>query len=1534
MIQWEQLLYSPVSPNPKNLSGVTRLRFALALYLLLALTSASAQSVSPRARLLEPIDDSSLITLRGNTHPLARPQFDRGAAPYAQPARRMMLLLSRAPEQQKALDTFVGEQQDPSSPNYRHWLTPDQFAKTYGPAQSDIQQVTGWLQAHGFAINRVSAGNTVIEFSGTAGQVRAAFHTQLHKYSVNGRENWANSSDPQIPSALAKVVNGLVSLNNFPRKPLSRRLGAYTRTAEGKVLPQYTYPIQSTNFYAIGPADFATIYNTAPLLQAGINGAGQNIAIIGVTNVDLQDVTDFRNMFGLGAGNTSVVIDGPDPGIVDGYETESLIDLEWANAVAPSANVMLVSAADTETSSGLDLATTYILDHDLAGVISISYGDCELHLGNTGNQMAKALYEQASAQGITVVVSSGDNGSVACDNPNTEFVAHSGLAVSGMASTAYNVAVGGTDFDDAGLQSTYFNSTNDPVTRGSAKSYIPEIPWNESCAALATSTSFNVCPVLDTNNPAPSLNLWAGSGGPSSCVVSSSGVCQSGTPKPAWQTGTGVPADGVRDIPDVSLFSAASSRSHSFYVLCQKDQLPSYQQSCKPDLDSNMPFLAVGGTSVAAPAFGAIVALADQKTGTRLGNVNYLLYSLAAAPGASCASTAAPAASCVFNDVVKGNISVPCRAGSSKCSLTTGTGTGVMVNSSGAPAYAASASYDLATGLGSVNATNLVNAIAAKLNTFTATSTSLTLNGSSAALTANHGDTISVGVNVTPTSSVGDVSLLGPKGGIDSHPLAGGSVVWNSQLFPGGAYTVKAHFPGDGTHGASDSNGVSVNINPEASKTFANFLAFNNQVTSYTNTVAYGSPYILRLDVADTAATLTASPSNLSSKCSNNTASCPTGSITLTANGSPFEGGKINLNSSGYAEDWSIQLPGGTYNVTAAYTGDASYTASTATPVLTVTKAPTTFAVAMQDNGPYEYGSRIDFGGNLTTSSSGVAPTGAVTYTDNGSPADPNSVQQVFFNASPATSTADAGASYAGIFYPATLGSHTVTPHYSGDQNYAASDGVTASFNVTQATTYGLGGGISPNAVTAALPTTIQVQFSSGSRFTAPTGTITFYDNGTPVTGTQTYTSWAGTIYSKIVTTLSQSGANAITASYSGDTLYKASPTAQLGNVAVYDKLPTTVNNIDSNLTTALKNFQVTLKTSINIPNTSNLPLPTGTITFSDNGVVIPGTVTTTQLFTGYGSNTLQASIPYNFPSTGSHNITINYSGDSIYAPSVSTGAQVAVVDQFPTHLRAFQGQGSVNNSTTLTAAISGPIIYFGPVMTGTVTFLDNGVPLSGTPILSPNPGDLIAYLYYTFTTPGTHNITVQYSGDANYAPLTSAVQAVDIAGPIVFQLYNNRFTTNGGSGNTTGQIYNTTNSPLAVTFTCTSDSPAATCSVSPSSLTIGASSNNGVTVNFTVPALTGSTRHYDPFGTPFIFAGVLFGACFASRKKRALALTLLIAAFIFSMASCGGGGGSQSTNTGGGFGTTPSKTYNFTVTGTAGSYSQTQTFMVTVNKT
>ncbi len=1050
--------------------------------------AAGQQAATVPARITQPVNMENLVTLRGNTHPLARPEYDQGAAPDSLPTERMLLVLKRSAEQEAALRNLLDEQQIKSSPNFHMWLTPEQFGQQFGPADADIQAVTDWLTSQGFQVTHVATGRTVIEFSGTAGQVRKAFQTEIHKYVVKGEEHWANASDPQIPAALAPVVAGFASLNNFPRKPTHHLLGTFSRSkATGKVQPLFTYPSDtcpSGTCYAVGPADFATIYNVCPLWKwsPAIDGTGQTIAISQESDIDPQDVADFRSMFGLPTTGTyfTTINNGPDPGIVfyTGDETEADLDVEWAGAVAKGATIDLVVSEGTEVTVGVDLSALYIIDNNLAPIMSESYSGCEAFLRSSGIAFYNTLWEQGAAQGITILISAGDSGSAGCDSDETAAV--NGAAISGIASTPFNVGVGGTDFNDANNWSTYWSATNNSTTQSSALSYIPETTWNDSCANTGNLAGCaSVVPASDGSD------LAAGGGGPSNCAYPSlsggyvtcdqipSGIY--GIPKPSWQTGSGVPSDGVRDVPDVSLF-ASNGYNESFYVICETDYTSQAGGTSSCDLNAPyLDFLGLGGTSAATPAFAGVMAMVNQKYG-RQGNANYVLYPMAALSGASCASTSsmapnANASSCIFYDVQVGNNSVECLAGNLDCNSGT-SDYGVLVNPNNTSqiAWATTAGYDYATGLGSVNAYNLVQKWTSN---FVGTTTTLCMGTPCATspITTTHGMPVTFTVNVTPAAT-GDVSLVAPVGsspsnstGIGPFTLSGGSVSNSTNMLPGGTYGVTAHYAGNGTDGLSNSNPVTVTVNPEPSNTLVQVVSedCNGNLYYGVTTVTYGEVlncsgalylgYWLRVDVTSSSGSLNASDyGGVAGACFNNSSSnptglltyqCPTGQVKVTDNGQPppdlgqpsgTTPGTYTLNSQGTAEDQFIQLSGGTYTLSAKYLGDNSYGSSTGTSAaVTVTQAATGTALTASNTTPTP-GQSLTLTATVGTTSIGFAPTGAVNFLNGVSPIA-GTVTYAPVNAS-ASGFASLTATLVTSF---TSQPSSITAQYVGDINYSAS---------------------------------------------------------------------------------------------------------------------------------------------------------------------------------------------------------------------------------------------------------------------------------------------------------------------------------------------------------------------------------------------------------------------------------------------------------------------------------------------------------------
>lgn len=918
----------------------------------------------------QPVDDAQRVTLKGNVHPMARTEFDRGAALPDLAMDRMLLVLKRSPEQDAALGKLLDDQQDKHSPHYRKWLTPEQVGIQFGPSDVDIEKVTGWLGSQGFHDIHVSKGRTVIEFSGTAGQLQSALGTTIRKYVVAGQSHWANSNDPSIPAALSPVVAGVFTLHNFYKKPQSHLIqGQFTAKAVRQSHPEFT---SSRGAHALAPADYYTIYNFNPL------GSGSShIAITGRSNIDPQDPLYFHYWMYDQATNWDVVVNGPDPGdLGGGEELEADLDITWASVVAPSDWVTLVVSQSTVTTDGVDLSEQYIVDNNYADVMSESFGDCEANYTTTQAAGIASLAQQAAAQGITYVVAAGDSGSAGCDDPNKEKTAVHGLSVNMLASTPYTVAVGGTVFNENGHDSTYWNSTNASPTQESAISYIPEDVWNDSCRSCSTP------------------NIWAGGGGASTFFT-----------KPSWQSGvTGIPNDGKRDLPDVSLTAAA----HDPYLICLAG-------SCVPNAQGEISFYGVAGTSASTPAFAGMMALVANRAGTRLGAPNYVLYRLAAAENlAPCnaSSSSLPASTCVFNDVTVGNNAVPGETGYGTSSAT----------------YQSSKGYDLATGLGSVNVTNLIN----QWSTVTFSPTTTTLSVSPTSIV--HGSAVNVSGTVTPNSGTGTATgtiwLTGQNGNIagqdtiDMFSLGGaGAYSGGTHVLPGGTYQVHAHYAGDQTYAPSDSGpAVQVNIQPEPTTiTFSvstkdgsgNFVPFTSG--------PYGTPVYYKAQLSWQSGY-----------------GVPSSYVLFWDNGSadatPYVDSKGNATSPALT-----QINAGSHSITAGYYGDNSFSSSDdLTPInFTVTQLSTTTVLSSQQTTQ-----SLLLTATVSANGSGIPATGTITFSSGGTVlgavqltpgTTANGVTQ-------ATATLD-GSQLAAAQY-------SVTASYPGDANYMASTSPVVSLNL------------------------------------------------------------------------------------------------------------------------------------------------------------------------------------------------------------------------------------------------------------------------------------------------------------------------------------------------------------------------------------------------------------------------------------------------------------------------------------------------------
>jgi subtilase family serine protease len=645
-----------------------------------------------RDRISTSLYNGQMVTLRGNIHSLAKPEFDLGRAESSRLIEGLSLSFRPSAAQQKDLDNFLKELGDRSSPNYHKYLTPKQFGARFGMSQNDIDTVTAWLVSKGFSNIKVSNSRNQVSFDGTINQVEAAFAVEMHNYQVDGVTHLANAGAPSVPAALSESLLQVGHLNDFSPKP------------RAKVKSHFTSFVSGNHF--LTPGDFATIYDLQPLYQAGFDGTGQKIAVIGQTSISQTDINNFRSAAGLSASTVTIqpVPAGSKLTQCSGDEGESDLDLEWAGGIAKKATIVFVSASvdtgktcSTRTNSVWD-ALQYAVDNNVAPFISISYGFCESGLPAGFPATVQSWAQQGISQGQTIVSATGDAGAADCDTGTS---ATQGLAVDVPAAIPEVTGAGGNEFDGdlagavsgtapnttAGATQYWGASGNGSDVASTALSYIPEEAWNDTATDIANGGGLSA------------------SGGGASTIFA----------KPTWQTGTGVPPDNKRDVPDVSVTASAD---HDGYLVCSEDNTATpcasgFRDSAGGSLE------VVGGTSASAPTMAAVLAILNQSFGAApgvgLAPVNPSLYQFA---------TSNPS---VFHDVIKGDNKVPCTAPSPNCP----TGTTSIGFSTGP-------GYDQVTGLGSVDANALAQVWSATIPSFSISAgtfnpTSVAAGGSSTA---------------------------------------------------------------------------------------------------------------------------------------------------------------------------------------------------------------------------------------------------------------------------------------------------------------------------------------------------------------------------------------------------------------------------------------------------------------------------------------------------------------------------------------------------------------------------------------------------------------------------------------------------------------------------------------------------------------------------------------------------------------------------------------------------------------------------------
>ena len=1398
--------------------------FAIVFAALLIPAFANAQ-VAPLVT--QPVDPAQRQVLSNTIHPLVKSAADQGRAESSLAMKDMLLMLQPSASP-RAIQQYVDTLHNPSSPGYHKWLTPEQYAAKFGIGDADVKTVSAWLASNGFTVEQVARGKRWIRFSGTAEQVETAFQTEIHRYSLNGGAvNYANATSLSIPAALAPAVAGVVSMSSFQSLPLHTPPQKMVRGSNGKMtmVPGTTNPTlqnarpdftgtsggQTVNYLA--PADFSAIYDAKPVVSSGITGTGVAIAIVGRSDIAISDVEAFRTISGLPFNDPTVTYANFDPGVVSGDNVEGSLDVEWAGAIAPQDSIDYVIGASTTTTDGADISASYIVDNVTAPIMNFSFGLCEQLEPDSEIAFYQTMWQQAAAEGITVFVAAGDSGSSDCNTPTNAGTLY-GFGVSAQASTPYNVAVGGTELNDLSTPGTYWNTANGP-NLGSAIGYIPEAVWNESCTT-AVALSF-------TNCAFPPFNIYsyAGSGGASSCISRTTNadgeeICAGGYPKPNWQASAGVPQDGVRDLPDVSLSAAAE---HDPYILC-------YEGDCQWTTGSDGSITLeeadlVGGTSAAAPSMASIMALVEQKTGTFQGVANYELYSLAAAQtSGSCNSSSrtdpTQSSACVFNDITLGSNTVPCVTGGSGVNggndCGSGTDAPVVVGATSIlppsdiipnavmNGYSATAGYDLGSGLGSVNISNLVNSWS-KQN-LAASSTTLTLSQT----TFQHGTSVTLSGVVTPPSGTGTptgsvlIQASSTSGGVVSIPLTVGAFSGTTINLPGGAYTVTAVYSGDGVYAASTSAPVSVTVQPENSTVtgtsfaISQFLVLGQNPLQQLTSAMMGFPWLLQFNVAGVSGSTKA-----------------TGTITLSQGGMVV--GTYPLSANGEidvdcGQGTGCDFPAGTLNFTAKYSGDNSFNPSTTTYQFTVRQGMASAQIAVITQTPIANTQDVASVSFIDTDPA-VPPTGTLTLTRS----DTGAV----------LGSAVLQAGSATIPFNAGSGAYAVVPNWPGDRNYTLSAN-----NVDP--------GMQTQSATGTVPVTVALSLGASS--------------------------------------------------------------FGLGQQTQYTATVT--------------------------PTQKNASSPTGSIVlYSTNLGQIAGQLS---LAGGKAAGTVAWDI------AGPQSVYATYSGDSSFAGASSTPMAVTVAQATPAltvqPIAAFAAVGSVTSvSALLTSPLSSTNV---PAPTGTIQFYNSLNGAAAAPlgfqqaVTTYNGSTLLATLAPTLPQ-GSNVVTAVYSGDANWKSVSSAPSApIVVVSTANFALASPTGTLSVTAGAAASVTINTLSFfgySTAITLSCSgTPPPGMSCNMA----TVNPGASGTVTLTTTAPGTAAATASVKSDSSLWKISGTaafaaLFFLCIPNRRRFAHLSVLLVAiAVAFGIAGCGGGGGGSSAAAGGGAGGTAPMPGSLSLTSTS----------------
>jgi hypothetical protein len=1122
----------------------------------------SAAAPSSGSRLAGDWRNSEAVAIPASKRP--EPQHSsssRSAVPANARLERMVLLLKPPATRQSALTSELANQQNPSSPHYHKWLTPTAFADAYSNSPEDVSAVSAWLESRGFEVSALPAGRGWIEFSGTVAQVEQAFHTHVDSVVTSDGPRLLLSEGISIPSALAPLIQGLVSLDGVLSTPALTQPQAVSVTAV-ELASQSASQMLPSRAEALTPQIAAKLLRFDVLHKSGLTGAGESIAIAARSNVRESDVADFRAAFGLPASALKVLPNGTDPGLT-ADQAEATMSTSWAAAAAPGAQIVLVPAAITAATDGLDLALAAIVDQKVANIVAVGYSTCEAALTPAHQAFYSALYRQAAAEGISVIAATGDSGASACHPAGSADPVSTGYGVNALASTPWNTAVGVAAF---GASPEAFSA------------------WSPASAA----------------DPA-----FAGGGGSSTLYDA-----------PAWQPvpsllpqGADTPKTHNRLLPDLAFPSAIDSHDN-----------PSGNPGLAfclgvAETSNSCTLMRAGGSSASAALFAGIAALVDERNGPQ-GNLAPHLYSLSHQSG-------------MFRDVEQGSARLACAPGSPDC------------EADGQIGFTAAAGYDLTTGLGVVDADELVSRWATPETTGTAAvDVNLSASPTEPNSTYNPSASVTFTANVFPVS--GSIAPTGTVAFVDTteaQPLSltpsalsssGIATLTVEGVFGPGGNEIVAIYSGD-TNYASASSSPPVNVNIQPSTT-------SLAVVPSSTSVAEGAT----ISVTATLTVVTPPEGTVP----------PSGLVTLNLDGLPTTSAALATANGVTSATFSLVIPAGSsvtqHALQAVYAGSSGYSASTS-PAVTVTilKTATTTTVTPATTTPAA-GSSLQVTATITASSSGsTGPTGTVNFTLDG----------VGQGTAPVTSGTSVTAT---LTIPViAAGTHLLVATYSGDGNYAGS--TSASVSITAAK------GATITTLTATPPVLAVGKTETLTATIAPadpltgtvytiTGTVSFYDGGTTPLGTATITSNVATLSG---VALPNNVSHSITAIYSGDPNWLASDSTALALTAT--TLPDTVV-LTSNYGTLSPGQSLVLTATVtptSLPAVGAEQNPSGNVVFYNGTTVIEIVPLTATPLTDFSTATLTTSAL----AGGADTLSALYEGDLYYDTETSNVLVLNVED-------------------------------------------------------------------------------------------------------------------------------------------------------------------------------------------------------------------------------------------------------------------------------